>query len=350
MVDYRGLAAPMGRTMGSVAVLSATAAGAALIGTERADAVGAGPAPVTPRNTAPQLPAAPALAPAAPVPSEYAAVKLRLGSRGDAVRHLQQRLNGSGATLRVDGVFGSRTLTAVRTFQSTNGLRVDGVVGPLTWGALGSVATQSGATTETLRRGDRGASVVVLQEALRARGATFNATGYFGSLTLSAVRAFQSDAGLTVDGVVGPKTWAALQGGEVRQLPTEPSRSDSRGSVDSFDGDAIVRAARSQLGARYSWGDESPRDGFDCSGLVYWSYRQAGIDIDRMTAKGYRYAGRVIPMSEAQPGDLIAFSAGNWGHIGIYAGDGVIIDASGSRQRVVERSIWNSPHVAVTFR
>ena len=62
---------------------------------------------------------------------------LRTGSRGDAVRKLQELLNAKGYTCgSVDGIFGSKTKAAVLAFQKANGLGADGIVGPLTWGKL----------------------------------------------------------------------------------------------------------------------------------------------------------------------------------------------------------------------
>ena len=62
---------------------------------------------------------------------------LRTGSRGDAVRKLQELLNAKGYTCgNVDGIFGSKTYAAVLAFQKANGLPADGIVGPLTWGKL----------------------------------------------------------------------------------------------------------------------------------------------------------------------------------------------------------------------
>ena len=63
---------------------------------------------------------------------------LRTGSRGDAVRKLQELLNAKGYTCgSVDGIFGSKTKAAVLAFQKANGLGADGIVGPLTWAKLG---------------------------------------------------------------------------------------------------------------------------------------------------------------------------------------------------------------------
>ena len=140
---------------------------------------------------------------------------------------------------------------------------------------------------------------------------------------------------------MGPQTWKALNG--------STTIGDGGGSDGSFNGQAIVNAARAQIGVRYVWGGHSP-SGFDCSGLVHYAYNQAGVNLPRKTAKGYALGGKVIPASQAQPGDLVAFTSNNYGHMGIYAGGGKIIDASNSRQRVVERSIWNAPHVFVSYR
>jgi V8-like Glu-specific endopeptidase len=81
------------------------------------------------------------------LPAPGARPIVRFGSRGPVVQELQARLNmwmartpGVGlAPLAMDGVFGAKTLAAVRAFQRSRGLQVDGVVGPLTWGALFTV-------------------------------------------------------------------------------------------------------------------------------------------------------------------------------------------------------------------
>ena len=105
-----------------------------------------------------------------------------------------------------------------------------------------------------------------------------------------------------------------------------------------------MNAARSALGTPYSWGGSS-LGGMDCSGLVNYAYKAAGIDVQR-TSSQIANGGRWISQSEAQPGDIVAWS----GHVAIYAGNGQIIDASGSKQRVVERGIWGNPIGFVTYR
>lgn len=349
VIDYRGLAAPVGRGVGGVAIIGAVSATAAVTGTATATAQGA--APTAPHATV--RAAAPAIAPAAPSQSNYTGVKLRLGARGDAVKHLQRELNSHGASIRVDGVFGSGTLRAVKSQQSSARIGVDGVVGPKTWNSLngGTSSSDSSSTSQPkLRQGSRGAAVKTLQSQLNARGASISVDGVFGRGTASAVRSLQSAAGIGVDSVVGPKTWNAAYS-SVRISAGTSGRDDDRPSTGtSINGQAVINAARSQIGVRYQWGGQSPSTGFDCSGLVHYAYNQAGISMPRKTAKGYTFGGKIISQSQAQPGDLVAFTGNNYGHMGIYVGNGKILDASGSRQQVVERSIWGAPHVFVTYR
>ncbi|MGW0816925.1 NlpC/P60 family protein [Streptomyces viridiviolaceus] len=87
---------------------------------------------------------------------------------------------------------------------------------------------------------------------------------------------------------------------------------------------AAFAAARSALGRPYIWGANGP-GGFDCSGLTQWSYAQAGVALPR-TSQAQRYAGRQIPLSQARPGDLVAYRD-DASHIGMYAGNGQVIHA-----------------------
>ena len=80
-------------------------------------------------------------------------------------------------------------------------------------------------------------------------------------------------------------------------------------------GNAIVAAAESQLGVPYVWGGSTPGVGLDCSGLVQYCYAQAGISLPHYS-ESQMEGGTRIPLSEAQPGDIL------WkpGHVAIYTG------------------------------
>ena len=68
---------------------------------------------------------------------------------------------------------------------------------------------------------------------------------------------------------------------------------------DSAVGNAIAQKALTRLGCRYWWGANGPNY-FDCSGLVYWAYNQAGVSLGRTTAAGYAGSGKAISRSELQ--------------------------------------------------
>ncbi len=75
---------------------------------------------------------------------------IRSGSSGSTVKDLQKMLNAAGYNLKVDGVFGSKTLSAVKAYQKANGLKVDGIVGSKTWGVLGGKSGSSSSSSSYL--------------------------------------------------------------------------------------------------------------------------------------------------------------------------------------------------------
>ena len=132
---------------------------------------------------------------------------LRTGATGNFVTILQYLLNQNGANLVVDGNFGGNTQRAVVDFQRNNNLTQDGIVGRNTWNKLLNLNPSS----EVLRRGARSSAVQFLQRLLLSYLYPItDLDGIFGPETERAVRAFQSENNLSVDGVVGRNTWQAL--------------------------------------------------------------------------------------------------------------------------------------------
>ena len=126
-----------------------------------------------------------------------------------------------------------------------------------------------------------------------------------------------------------------------------PAQAPAAAPAASSSGQAIVDAVRSKVGAPYAWGATGP-SAFDCSGLTTWAYQQVGKSIPR-TSQAQAAQGQQIPLDQLQPGDIIAYYGGAT-HVGIYAGNGMIIDALNSGTPVGERPLHFQPiHSAVRF-
>jgi peptidoglycan DL-endopeptidase CwlO len=104
-----------------------------------------------------------------------------------------------------------------------------------------------------------------------------------------------------------------------------------------------IAAAESQIGVPYVWGGESPGQGFDCSGLTQWSWGRAGVSIPR-TAQDQYDAIAHIPLGDIQPGDLLFWGDGTGDiyHVGMYVGNGDIVDAPQTGEDVQIQPIWDN--------
>jgi len=129
----------------------------------------------------------------------------------------------------------------------------------------------------------------------------------------------------------------------VVQRSTAASRAAARpvnnAIPQSVAGNAVLEIAARYVGVPYVAGGSSP-DGFDCSGFVSYVYAQLGISLPRSSGAYYDVGTRV---TEPQPGDIIVSP----GHVGIYAGDGLQIDAPRPGKTVQFRGIWQTNPIFV---
>jgi cell wall-associated NlpC family hydrolase len=121
--------------------------------------------------------------------------------------------------------------------------------------------------------------------------------------------------------IVGPQDFAARSGqpGDNEQLRNE-----------------IVRTAQQYIGIPYRWGGESPRTGFDCSGLTMVVYRLNGLDLPRASGQQWQ-AGTPVKRSQLAKGDLVFFATAGGrrvSHVGIYVGNGNFLHAPSQGRRI----------------
>ena len=119
--------------------------------------------------------------------------------------------------------------------------------------------------------------------------------------------------------------------------PEDPDDPDDPGDGDSSsEGQRIADYAQQFVGYPYVWGGKSPSTGFDCSGLVYYVYKQFGYSIHRIAGDQAGDGVHVDP-DDLQPGDILCFysSADYIGHSAIYIGNGLFVHAANSRTGVV---------------
>lgn len=164
---------------------------------------------------------------------------LKYGSKGDYVWQLQMDLNILGFNLNVDSSFGPATESAVKSYQSQMGLSVDGSVGPATKASIIETVNNWESSqpqipgTAALTKGKTGLRVRFLQKCLNQLGYGLEIDGSFGDATYNAVRRFQSDYNISVDGSCGPTTIRYINGAIKGTISPNPTTSTWLWPVDS---------------------------------------------------------------------------------------------------------------------
>lgn len=163
----------------------------------------------------------------------------------------------------------------------------------------------------------RSSFVRQFQARLRAKGERIKLTGRFDTATDAATRRLQKKMGLPPNGLVDSSFLTAIGvkmrgvAGSSKPLPAPESNA------------AVVPELMKHLGVPYAWGGSTP-EGFDCSGLAMYSFRQIGKSIPRSTWDIWAALPRV-PFDQLAPGDMVFFR--NLSHMGIYIGDGNVLHA-----------------------
>lgn len=106
----------------------------------------------------------------------------------------------------------------------------------------------------------------------------------------------------------------------------------------------IINQAKGLLGRPYIWGGTTSR-GVDCSGLIYYAFNAAGVKIPRLRAIDYGRMGTAVSAAQARPGDLVYWDNPNTttDHVGIYLGNGQVIQAPTTGDVVKISQVWGNP-------
>lgn len=145
-------------------------------------------------------------------------------------------------------------------------------------------------------------------------------SGYFGAKTREVVMTYQASHGLPATGIVAELTWARLTGES--QIATVQPAAATAGKATK-----VLSVAASLAGVPYAAKGTNPQEGFNCSSYTQWVFDRAGVDVGGAFTVWQFERARKISAAEARPGDLVFFY--NYpkkflGHVGIYAGNGMI--------------------------
>ena len=163
-----------------------------------------------------------------------------MAKKSDDVKTIQERLAKLGYMASEDatGYYGDKTLAAVKRFQERNGLIADGSIGPETKAKILS----SDALANAWVLGTSGDEVQKIQDRLVELKYMSKSTGYFGSDTEKAVKAFQSRNGLTADGRVGAQTSSVLFSSDAKKAASSSGGSTSKPSGGGSTSSRIMAA------------------------------------------------------------------------------------------------------------
>lgn len=226
----------------------------------------------------------------------------KVGQKGTDIKAMEHRLKMLGFDPgKVDGVYDAQLERAVKAFRKSE----KGI--PDRFEGIGPKVAQG------LRH-----EVKSLEADLKALGRDVGKVdGRYTEKTRAAVKAFQKKHDLAPTGIADAKTRAAIE---------KAANQGASGKTQKF-----IDVALAQRGDPYVFGAEGP-NAFDCSGLIYYALKQAGVNVPRLTAAGYQnlYKDSKVSRENLKPGDLVflwypndrGIPPGQASHIEIYLGNG----------------------------
>jgi len=246
--------------------------------------------------------------------------EIKLGDSGTDVESMQSRLNELGYYEdKINGYFGVATEEALCAFQTKNKMAVDSVFNVDDRDLLYS--------PQALPKIDPTPTPTPKPTPKPTKKPTATS-----STTATKAPTTTSSSGSTTTATAAPAVTAAPVTEEVSYSA-------------SYSPDGLISVATAMLGKPYTWSEESPSKGFDCSGLVYFCLRTCGVSVSRYSASGFSSVSKwteITSISDLQKGDLVFFkndTSSNVSHTGIYAGGGKFIHASSSAGKVITSSI-----------
>ncbi len=163
---------------------------------------------------------------------------------------------------------------------------------------------------------------------------------------LAAVQArvaqLQATLGVRARPAAVPASGAGFAGALASALAPAAGTVKDKATPATRGGDDAVALARSFTGVPYRWGGNDPATGLDCSGLTQLVYRKLGVQLPRVAADQATKGTPVASIADARPGDLVFFGTPAH-HVGIYAGDGKMVDAPRAGKTVGLHNLWGTP-------